>query len=504
MIIKNPYRVAVVGAGHNGLIAGAYLAKAGYNVTIYERNSLVGGCCTSKLLDCGCNLSRGATHFGMLSQHVINDLDLAFELKKPDIQHVCLSKEWGIVAIPFFEIVSGKEKLIYEADKNSIDLLELQLADSARDLSRYVHSINPATRLLKSTMETLRKSTNMLLCEYISNPSIRNALIAGTSLYPHNIEDPGSAFNLVYLSMYSSHSKPGWSHVKGGMGIISETIAETFIGMGGRLVLSTKVDGIRKNGTTEELTLITNNGQEECFDFCIAAIDPVQLHEIMSTSFLDVNFSKEQWKDRNRGVGLKINGILNKKPIPCASLKPYFDRCPDTVFVRHENHNVFYDKLTRPDQCENTPPVWELTFPSLAFDCESCSRHVTFSVYSNPHPYLHDRDNLDVMRSKWSAEIFDSITEYFPNFYENVEWYEVLTPNDLESEFNITVGNVDHGDMAPSNRLDDRSRYLAQNHNTRHDDILFGASGSMPGGLVTGIPGFRSAKCMIKKMENAL
>ncbi len=501
MITEKPYRIAVVGAGHNGLIAGAYLAKAGCNVTIYERNNVIGGCCTSQSLNCGCNLSRGATHFGMLSQRVIDDLNLQFDLKLPEIQSVCLSKKFGVVAIPILTDISDQTCSVSEVDRNSVNQFEAELAASAIDLNEYLHAIDPAAQMLDSTLKMISGSTNSLLSKHLKNPSIKNALIAGSALYPHNIDDAGSAFNLVYLGMHSSDSKPGWSHIRGGMGAITKSIASKFVDMGGRLELSSKVNKVQRNEVTAKVVLRVNDNEEECFDACIAAIDPVQLHTIASSSFLDVDFSKGGWKDENRGVGLKINGILNEKPIPVSALKPFFDRSPETAFIRQESPDTFYNKLYKPDSFLSTPPVWELTFPSLAFENEACSKHETFSIYSNPHPYQDKLDDLDELRDRWSAEIFNSIDEYFPNFSDHIEWCEVLTPNDLEAEFNVTVGNVDHGDMRPTNRLANRSSYLAENHITRHKEILFGASGSMSGGLVTGIPGYRVAKNLLKNLE---
>src|SRR5271168_4565189 len=74
---NRPYDAIVVGAGHNGLTAAAYLARAGLSTLVLERREIVGGCCVTEEIAPGCRVSTTSYIASMLRPEVIHDLKLA-------------------------------------------------------------------------------------------------------------------------------------------------------------------------------------------------------------------------------------------------------------------------------------------------------------------------------------------------------------------------------------------------------------------------------------------
>src|ERR1035438_2955607 len=71
------YDAVIIGAGHNGLTAAAYLARAGYSTLVLERRDIVGGCCVTEEIAPGCRASTTSYIASMLRPEVIRDLHLA-------------------------------------------------------------------------------------------------------------------------------------------------------------------------------------------------------------------------------------------------------------------------------------------------------------------------------------------------------------------------------------------------------------------------------------------
>lgn len=492
-------KFAILGAGHNGLVAAAYLGMNGHEVIVYEGNSFIGGCCSGIKLPCGCDISRGATHFGMLSRNIIQELGLSLELKRPTIQTVCISQELGIVAVPLNEDAFFKdEKEVIIGSK----AMEAELSRQSKLLFSTLHDKNFPTSLTLGVKSLIDMSTFEFLSKYIKDPAVQNAYVAGSALYPHDVRDSGSAFNLLYLSLYEAGSQGGWAHVKGGMKQVSSALAEKVKEHGGKVRLSTKVSCIKQSINPIGLLVETEGSNEpEFFDGGISTIDPIQLKRICSDAFSDKDFETNEWGLMNLGIGLKMNGVLKTEPNPIDQIKPYFQKSPETAFVRQERPDTFFVKYEETSEETDTPPIWELTFPSLAFSSDACSQHVTFSLFSTPHYYSVIKGAERELRKKWVDEILDSVDQYFLGFRESIEWMEVLTPNDIETEFSASYGNLDHGNMVDGNRLFDRGHFIGKNHKTEIPRFFHGGAGSPPGGLVTGIPGYRASQLLMQSIE---
>ena len=235
------------------------------------------------------------------------------------------------------------------------------------------------------------------------------------------------------------------------------------------------------------------------FDAVVVCIDTQNFYSIMPEAFIKNSFDSDKWKKNNVGTGLKINGVLKTKPSTNKEIKTIMDLCPSTAFIYQDTVESMIEGMKIGNNAKKDI-IWELIFPSLMFEEDACDEHITFSIYSTPHLYIDSiKSNMDY-RKKIESSIFASIEKYFPDFEEKISWCETLTPVDIENRFNVSMGNVDHGNMTPADIFLKRSIYTGTGNTTQIGRVFFSGSGSTPGGLVTGIPGMRVAKVIGKSI----
>jgi phytoene dehydrogenase-like protein len=283
------YDAIVIGAGHNGLTNGAYLAKAGLNVVVLERNDYIGGAAVSRELHPGWTYSNASYVCSMLRQSLHRDLDLT--------RH-------GLILVPYLGTVNfgdnGETLVSYPGE--SAEYLELQRhsphdADAMHrfqaDLARYAKFIrktllrtppDPTSFRLRDVRELLflgkqfwalgekqmyeyvrffTMSAAEFLEDYFENDLVKAAMaspgIIGTAL---GVYSPGSAYILLHHVMGDVDGNIGaWGLARGGMGAISKAIAGALQQHGGELRTNAGVRQVLvKNGRAAGVVL--ESGEE--------------------------------------------------------------------------------------------------------------------------------------------------------------------------------------------------------------------------------------------------
>src|SRR5271156_5787960 len=272
--LKGPnstYDAVVIGAGHNGLTAAAYLARAGYSTLVLERRDIVGGCCVTEEIAPGCRASTPSYLASMLRPEVIRDLHLADHGLRmvpcdPALQ----------VPFPDGHLVSWwaeRDRVVEELRKISPKDAEtfVRVDGSLKKLARYLQPFflepppEPGTQSFDGWSELFRASKRF---RGISATEISQlvSFLTGSlgdfldrnyeseevkTLFPANNVygkhggpyDPGSALGLLFhlLSGGDGDTQGFYGHVIGGMGAITQALASACRKLGVEILTSSPV-----------------------------------------------------------------------------------------------------------------------------------------------------------------------------------------------------------------------------------------------------------------------
>src|SRR5215813_6081308 len=249
------YDAVVVGAGHNGLTAAAYLARAGLSVLVLERREIVGGCCVTEEIAPGCRASTTSYIASMLRPEIIADLRLGEHGLRmvpcdPAIQ----------VAFPDGRVVpwwAERDRAVAEFRRHSVKDAEtfVRVDDQLKKLARYFQPffLEPPPEIdtlhvsgwsdLLRVGKRFRKISNAEVAQLVSfltgslgefldrnyeSETMKTLFLANNVYGKHGGPyQPGSAIGLLFhLLSGGEHQLQGfYGHVMGGMGAISEALA---------------------------------------------------------------------------------------------------------------------------------------------------------------------------------------------------------------------------------------------------------------------------------------
>src|SRR6201988_5138681 len=282
---RKKYDAIVVGAGHNGLTAAAYLARAGLSTLVLERRAIVGGCCVTEEIAPGCRASTTSYVASMLRPTVIRDLDLASH----GLRMVACDPAL-VVPFPDGQVVpwwADRERAVAEFRQISLRDAEtfVRVDDQLKKLARYLQPffMQPPpeidTRSLRGWTDLFRvgKEFRGISSEEVSqlisfltgslgefldhnyeSEKIKTMFLANNVYGKHGGPyQPGTAIGLLFhLLSGGDHALQGfYGHVIGGMGSITQALAAAARKLGAEIRTSTPVARIdTKNGKVRGVT----------------------------------------------------------------------------------------------------------------------------------------------------------------------------------------------------------------------------------------------------------
>ena len=517
----------VVGGGHNGLTAGAYLAHAGLSVCILERRDILGGACVTEEVWPGHRVSRASYVVSMLQPKVVSDLRL---------------KEFGYEAIPldpaFATMTPEGEPIFFfndaERTRASIarhsprdaeayprfeELLE-RMADFLRpmmlrpppalgsrrpgDLLSLLREAGRAAGLSARHVHELYRVMTMsvgdLLDEWFESDVVKGALastgVVGVWAGPRT---PGTAYNLLHHALGELDGVSGlWGHVRGGMGGISQAIARSAESAGavirtGACVSSIDVSGGRVAGVTLE------SGEEVLAPVVLSGAHP-------RTTILDMagaeHFPDEVVEDmrryRSRGGSVKVNCVLSEPPryegVSAADadalLHASFALCP----------SIDYLERAWQDACRGVPaegPYVEVEVPSMVDSSLTDDGSFVMTMFTQFGPYSAE-DWPDGAREAYGQRCLDMVARHAPNVPGALIHHEVLAPPDLEEIFGLVDGSIFQGEQGLDQMAFMRPSPLLSQYATPVDGLYLCGAGTHPGGGVMAASGHNAAQRVLR------
>lgn len=521
------YDAVIVGGGHNGLVTGAYLARAGKKVLVLEAREVVGGCAVTEEVWPGFRVSTAAYLTSLLQERIIRELELpkygyqvdakdpAFFSVYPDGRYFFM---WQDRARTLAEIAkfSKRDAERYPAYEEHLERLSVVVEglllttpppfppSSLGGLIEYLKLAGRLRGLSRAEMVGLVKiftqSASDFLDEWFESPEVKVTLatdgVIGANGGPRS---PGTAYILLHHCMGGVAGHRGlWGFVRGGMGAVSSAIADSARAAGAEIRMAAPVARIlTANGRISGVAL--ESGEEIGASMVASCCDPKRTFlRLMDPSSLDGEFVESIRKLRCEGTSLKINLALNGLPdfraLPGAPGPQHgatMHICPSIKYVERAWDDAKYGRPSRSPMLEMTVPT--IYDPSLA----PAGKHI-MGIFLQYAPYTLAEGNWDELREPFYNRVIDIIEEYAPNIRDIIVDKLVLTPLDLERRFGITGGNIFHGEMSVDQMFVMRPVPGWARYRMPVRGLYLCGSGAHPGGGVMGAPGYNCAREMLK------
>jgi phytoene dehydrogenase-like protein len=517
------YDAVIVGAGHNGLTAAAYLARAGLSTLVLERRDIVGGCCVTEEIAPGCRASTTSYIASMLRPEVISDLRLVDHGLRmipcdPAIQVPFLDGH----VLPWW---ADRERARQEFSKISTkDAARfVQVDNELKKLARYLQPffMEPPPDIDASTIsgwtdlfrvgKRLRGISNIEIAQLVSfltgslgefldhnyeSEKLKTLFLANNVYGKHGGPyQPGTAIGLLFhLLSGGEHELQGfYGHVMGGMGSITQALASAGRKLGVEIRTSASVAQIDvRNGRARSVVL--EDGTEIRARMVLSNADPKR-------TFLKMIAANDLPEDFLFAIrGIKMQGPCAKVNMVLAE-EPHFTGTPANATALERSFYTLVPSLEFAERCYDIAKFGDIP-EELWVDCVVSSnaddslappgKHI-LTCFVQYVPYHLRQGNWDDNRELLGDRVVKKIAEYAPNVPNAIETRQVLTPLDLERTYGLTEGNIFHGDLRLEQLFFMRPVRGWAQYRTPIEGLYLCGAGAHPGGGVTGAPGHNAA-----------
>ncbi len=520
---SHPYDAIVVGGGHNGLTAAAYLARGGLSTLVLERREIVGGACVTEEIAPGCRASTTSYMASMLRPEVIRDLRLdrhGLEMigSEPAIQ---VPFPGGDVVPWWTEPHRAAQEFSRISKKDAATFLEVeaQLKKLARYLQPFFLEPPPdlgargiqGLRELFRVGRRVRKITRDEVAQMVSfmtgslgdfldrnfeSDKIKTVFLANNVYGKHGGPyDPGTAIGLLFhlLSGGEQELQGFAGHVIGGMGSITQAMAAAARSFGADVRTSAEVSRIIvRNGRVVGVAL--EDGTEFRSKIVLSNADPKRTFlGLLEETELPDGFRKGIQGIKMAGPCAKVNLVLSEEPRVTGM--------PDDADPLRRSLFTLVPSLEFAERCYDIAKMGEIP-EELWVDCVWASgvdptlalegKHIV-TCFVQYVPYKLREGTWDGNRDLLGQRVLRKIGEYVPNLPNAVEAMQVLTPLDLERTYGLTEGNIFHGDLTLEQLFFMRPVPGWAQYRTPVDGLYLCGAGAHPGGGVTGAPGHAAA-----------
>lgn len=514
--MTDKYDAIVVGAGHNGLVCSALLAKAGKKVLVLEANDQVGGAAITREFADGYSVSACAHLLYQLQAEVRKDLKLNPKLAADDMTTIALSEDGKHVRLS-----GDSAEGVSDDDARSYSEFHERLTRFANLLRPYLNKTPPrlgtsnfkdlatlanlgfdVRRLGKTEMREFLRLIGMNifdeLVERFDSPLLKGAVsldaVLGTHLGPRS---PTSLLTYLYRLAGNNGRVASPS---GGMGSITDELA--------RIARESGV-AIRTNMPVKKITVengravgVETEAGERFESFTVVSnADPKRtIMELVGTRHVETGFTKRIHNLRMRGNTAKLHLALDGLPlIEGLSKKDYGERiviAPNEDYVERAFNPAKYG--------ESSPePVVEITFPSFRDSgLAPTGKHVMSAVVQYA-PYELKGGWTDAARKTFEDAIIKTIARYAPDIEQRITASELLTPADIEREFHITGGHWHHGELTMDQFMFVRPVSGAAQYAMPLDGLYLCGAGAHPGGGISGAAGRNAAREILRREKSA-
>src|SRR5437868_10084680 len=522
------YDAIIIGAGHNGLVTAAYLARAGYRVLVLERRDVLGGCCITEELWPGFKVSTAAYVNSLLRPEIIRELELkrhGFEmLPRSPSSFTPFADGRALMLGPDKALTRREISKFSPRDADALPNYEAMLERVADFLEPTLMMTPPnpwsfrpgnLVQLAKlglafvklgtdgqKAVEILTGAATPILDRWFESEQLKVTLatdaIIGAFASPSM---PGTAYVLFHHVMGECNGVRGvWGYVRGGMGGISHALAAAAKAHGAEVRTNAPVakllirDGqvgsvVLEDGTELHARIVASNADANVTFLKLA--DPKELPPDFVSAIKSIDYSS---------ASLKINVLLSELPNFTARpgagphLRGTIHICPDFDTLERAYDDAKYGEPSR-------TPILECTIPTVVDGTLAPPGQHLLSMFVQYAPCKLRNGTWDERRDQFADRCFEVLDQYAPNFRRSVIDRQVLAPPDIERIYGLTGGNIFQGCMHLDRLFFMRPAVGWADYRTPVRGLYLCGSAAHPGGGVIGAAGRNAAREMLRDLR---
>jgi len=519
--------IAIIGGGHNGLVTAAYLAKTGRKVVVLEKKKTIGGVAVSEEFYPGFKTSSITDDSGFFSPKIVADLNLkqfgfhvlatdplVFAPQK-DGRHLTIWHDVGRTAreIAHFSRTDAEAYPVFIKEMRKVaqiisGLNHMILPDmpdvGLRDLPGMLTLVKPIRSLgwknITQVMRVMPLSVSDLLSEWFESDSVKAAIAASAlnniSLGP---QESGTAYSLLQNFANSNNGlfRSG-GQIKGGLGALTQALADAGKKMGVKILTHSEVSRITmEKGRTNSVVL--SDGKNISAGTIVSGIDMRSTFlQLLDSGQLDKTVLRDVRKITYGGTMARVHYALNALPTFSGLtgnaqqiLSGHIQITPSMTALQKAFDPVKYGQFT-------DKPYLDIRIPSLGDSSLAPKDRHVMSVTVKYIPYHLREGNWEALRDSLGRLVTKTISGLAPDFERCVQHCHVITPLDMETDYNLPEGSLVHGDI----RLDQSFWMRPIPGFTQYQAPIKGlylcSAATHPGAGVTGINGLNAARRIIK------
>jgi len=516
--MKSHYDAIVIGGGHNGLVAGTYLARAGKKTLILEKRHLVGGASVTEEVYPGFKFTVFSYVVSLFRPEIVRELNLPAH---------------GLTILPLESTLTptldGDDYLYRDSDHyqtlRNIARFSRRDADAYDDYARSMYFMAKAVKYIlgvippdpttlnpkdlmgllemarhflglgQEQLYTLAKLMTMSAADFVeqwfeSEPlkaTLSASGIIGTFLGPRS---PGTAYVLLHHYMGEiDGAYRAWGFHKGGTGGLAEVLATAARAQGAEVRCNAGVARVLTSGGRAS-GVVLDNGDEIRAPMVLSSLDPKQTFlRLVDPGQLPDDLVGAVRRFQTFGSSGKVNLALDR--LPELACRPGAGRhlagavsiSPNLDYIERAYDDAKYGHFSK-------QPYIDVILPSMIDpDMAPPGKHV-MSCFVQYAPYkLADGEWTDEKREAFGDAVVDVLARYFPDIRDIILHRQVLTPVDVERITGITEGNIFHGELNLSQLFFLRPAPGYAKYRTPIKGYYQCGSGTHPGGGIMGAPG---------------
>jgi len=518
--MADSYDAIVVGAGHNGLVAANYLARAGKRVLVVEARDVVGGACVTEELIAGAKWSSCAFIAGLLRPEIIAELELGrfgLELYQSDVLGFSLFRD-GSHMFLFKEIDRTLREIERYSKRDAQRFLDfgLRIQRFAATVTPWLLQPPPTRSEVLDAFERagddelfnefVLLSTRDLLDRYFESEHLKGFLtFFGMISIWGGPSTPGTAYVYGHHSVGEFDGQLGqFGFARGGMGAITGALATGLRHHGGEIRLSSPVLRVRlDDGRATGVVLVS--GEEIAADVVVSNADPKRsLLGLIPSGTLDASLEQSIREFDTRGSMARVHLLIDELPAYIG-----FD---SDVGPQHRGHQMLgasvenFEKAWEAERHNELPDeyVIEAVIQSTHDSTLAPPGKHTLTLGVQQLPSELSGGGWDARREAFADQVVENLFEYAPNLRSHILERVVITPRDLERDYGLTGGNIFHGAMFLDQLFGVRPLRELSGYRTPIDGYYLCGSGTHPGGGVTGAPGHNAAGAVLADLGGEL
>ena len=511
------YDAVIVGGGHNGLAAAAYLGRAGLSTLVLEQRPVLGGAAVSQHPWPGFTVSTLSYVLSLMPPEVIRELELHrhglvlyplaadYYVPFPDGGHLLLTSDprqahdeiarfsaRDAEAWPRF---SALLRRIANVIRPLLTMTPPSIGGRSPDdllgLARFAWKLKGLdVRQASDLVKVMTLSVAELLDEWFESPQVKAARCVsgaiGTYGGPYT---PGTAYVLLHHYIGEVDGRMAeWAFVRGGTGAVSRAIADDALEHGAQIRTGARVIRILvEAGRAVGVALA--DGSEHRAPMIVSNAHPqVTFRELVEERHLPDDFRAAIERYKSRSGTVKVNLALGEAPVfPGLSseeaglaARSFIQLCHSMEYLERAFDDAKYG---RPSQA----PYSDGVLPTMADDSlappgkqlMSCfTQYVPAGFAGAPH-----REELEA----YADRVVEGYSRFMPNLPAAIEHREVIGPFEMEREYGLKGGNIMHGDLTLDQLFSWRPVAGYADYRTPLAGLYLCGSGTHPGGGISGI-----------------